>query len=147
MIDVSRITRALYDQLVNDAPLSTIAKKIERAGYVNKAHDAMPWVGIYRGNVSLSPAALGRHSQSWGAQVSLIVILQVYNFSDAGQSEAQLDALIQAVQDAVWSDPTIGNTVDMVAGFEIEYSYKETDSKTVHEQWASMTIKADARTG
>jgi len=148
MINVSDITKALKTQLENDSNLvSNSIKNIKRSEYVNYDPDLCPWVGIYKDSSDTEPASLGKNSTSWKSKINFSVLVQSSDLGSGEDCEDKLDKYIKLVKDAIWSDATIGGTVDMITGFTVEYSYELTDESTMHFQWATIKVIVEARTG
>lgn len=150
MLNAGTITASLENTFKNDAPLLALDFKestIQRGDYANMDPDNTPWLGIYRTKVDYNPRSLGRHSTSWEGEITLKLLVQATHMQSGSACEDRLESYIVAVLDAVWKDSTWNNTVDMVTGLTVEYSYKEDDESSIYFQWAMITIVAEASTG
>jgi hypothetical protein len=145
MINVADITESLKTVL-SEAPTLSDVKAVERGEYVNKDAARTPWVGVYRTNAEYEPRALGNHSKSWGAKITIKLVLQVYN-ANGEKAEDELEDLLHRVMAVVFGDLTIRQNVSMLNSVKIQYSYDETDSDTMDYQWAFITLIYEARTG
>lgn len=148
MIDQSKITAALQGMLNDSRDVSAfLSQPVDRNEYINQDPNRCPWIGVYRGHVSYTPRTLGRHSATWKATISPVIVMQHVNWESPETCESEMEGYIEKVMSAVWADPTLGNTVDMLTGFEIAYDYQETDKTTMYYQQAVITLNAEARTG
>ena len=121
-------------------------KGIERGEYVNKDAARTPWCGVYRTQVDYAPKVLGHHSRSWQALLTVKLVVQAHDATGA-KAEDACEAAVQQVMAAVLSDLTVYTKVDMLKSINIEYSYDETESKTLDFQWAFITLIYETRSG
>jgi len=121
-------------------------KDVERGEYVNRDPARTPWVGVYRTDVDYEPWALGHHANSWKAKITVKLVVQAHG-ANGPQAEDALEEAVNHVMTAVLSDLTIKNKVGMLNTAHIEYSYDETESKTMDFQWAFITLIYETRTG
>jgi len=147
MINYATISSALQAQLLADATVAGLLKvaRIERGGFMNVDADNTPWVGVYRGGISYAPRTLGS-DQNWEATPNIRVIAQTSDLKSGERCEDSLEALVKAINDAILTDTTIGGTVDIVTGFDVEYSYREDERTSVHFQQAIITIGMEVAT-
>lgn len=147
MINIHTITKALYDQIRKNDEVVAQGYKVEHGEYINNDSDRAPWVGIYKGPISYGPGSLGRHSQSWDAAITLIVVVQASHGGSGQKCSERLGEYEAAVLDAIWADSSLGGLIDMITDFDIEYSYNNQASETLHYQQSIITITARATTG
>jgi|GEM_PF-1728375 len=147
MIDIYSITKALYDQIRTHDEVVQDSFNVTHSEYVNMDPDLTPWVGIYKGPVSYDPGSLGRHSQSWDATITLQVVVQASHGDNSLKCSERLSDYEKIVLDAIWSDPTIGNNVDMIEALNLEYAYNNEASESMYHQQAIITITARTSTG
>lgn len=151
MINAATITGSLQSTLKNDSALANLgfsSRNILRGDVVNKNPNETPWLGIFRTRVAYAPRALGQSNpDAWQGTITIRLLVQASHIRSGADCEDRLESYIKAALDAVWSDPTWINVVDMVTGLEVEYSYKEDDESTIYFQWALVTITAEASTG
>lgn len=151
MINAAMITSSLQTTLRADATiagLGFVPGHILRGDVVNVNPNETPWLGIFRTKVAYKPGSLGRGNPSaWDATITIRLLIQASHTLSGADCEDRLESYIKAALDAVWTDPTWSNVVDMVTGLDVEYSYKEDDTSTIYFQWALVTITAEASTG
>ena len=147
MLNIYTITKALYDQIRKDDTVVSNGYKVSHSEFINMDPDRTPWIGVYKGPIDYNPKTLGRHSQSWDAAISLVVIVQASHGDDSVECSRLLGEYEATVLDAIWSDATLDNNIDMITGFNIEYSYNNTKSESLYHQQSIITITAEASTG
>lgn len=143
----SDITKAVVAQLESDAALLSINPTIKRGEYINELPRLCPWIGVYKGSVSMKPGALGRSASTFDSTIPAKIVVQASHGNSGAECEERLDEYVKLVLDALWSDPTIGGTVGLIRGFDIEYTYRETESETLYFQWAIINVECHVRTG
>ena len=146
MLDMSKITAALVDQLKNDSELTQLGASISRNRYLNENPENTPWIGVYKNNVPYDTRTLGRHNTSWKASPDLRIVVQQGGLDEI-VVEDKLENLIKRVLDAVWTDSTFDSEVDMVTGLDVQYSFQETNSEDQYFQWAIISVKLEVSTG
>lgn len=143
---MSKITAALVKQLKDDPELIELQAEISRNRYINMNPENTPWIGIYKNSVPYDPRSLGRHSTSFKASPDLRIIAQMGGLDEI-KVEDRLEELVQRILDAVWSDSTFDGQVDMVTGFDVQYSFEESKSVDQYFQWAIISVKLEVSTG
>lgn len=144
MFNMSTVTKATTT-LLKDA----LAKKytIARGEYMNDDPSITPWVGIYRAKLALEPLTLGRTSNRFLTDVSLLIIVQASSGKDGAQAEERLEEYQSAVISALDADPTLGGTVQTITGYSVEYTYKENERESLYFQEALITVSARTKSG
>lgn len=145
MINVSDITKAVK-KMLEQAPSLNDIKSVERGEYVNMDPSRTPWVGVFRTQIDYSPKALGMHARSWKANIIIKLVVQASEGTGEA-TEDSLEDLVQRIMSVILTDLTLRDYVEMLNSLKIEYSYDETDSKTMDYQWAFVTLNYEARTG
>lgn len=140
-MNLSTITTALYNQLNSDAGVLSLQATIINGGYANMDPNQTPWIGVYRGRTVYSPRTLG--IDNFEAQPSLKVMVQASSLLSGDDCSTKLDEYVNKVMSAIRGDTTIGGTVDMVNGFEVEYMFNETDKVSLHFQAAIINIELE----
>lgn len=146
MLDMSKITAAIVKQLKADPELIKLNANISRNRYINMNPDNTPWIGVYKNNVKYDPRSLGRHSTSFKAAPDLRIVAQMGGLDEVAV-EDNLELLVQRTLNALWADPTFYNQVDMITGFDIQYSFEESNSEAQYFQWAVISVKLEVSTG
>lgn len=149
MLDTSDVTTELVSQLLNNSVIAQMGfngNNITRSNYLNTDPDLAPWIGIYKNGIAYDPATLGKHGTSFKASLDLRIVVQVSG-AVPETVEDELEDLTMKVMDAIWADPTIGGKVLMVKGFDIQYSFRDTETVDQYFQWAIVSLKLEVRTG
>jgi len=147
MMDYGDISKAIQDQLVGNSTFKAILRNqsVSRGEFLNSESRFTPWAGVYRGKIKFEPMTLGS-VQNWEFKGEVRVLLQVSNKESGEKCEDTLEDFVKAAHDAILSDTTIGGTVDIVTGFEVEYSYKEDERSGLHFQLATITYRFEGDT-
>ena len=147
MIDLSIITKALQDQLNSNIGVIEFLRNstVIRGEFINDDPNQTPWAGIYRGKVTYEPRTLGSMN-NWEAKPTVRIIIQASDLRSAEDCETALEGYVKTVMDAIIEDTTIGGTVDIITGFDVEVGYIETDRSNMHFQGASITLHLEVAT-
>lgn len=145
MIDLSKITKALHSQLSNNIAVRNIFSGIVLGEVINSDPSRTPWIGIYRGKTTYEPRTLGSMN-NWEAFPTAIIIMQATDLRSAEKCEEVLEGYVKIVMDAVIEDTTIGGTVDIITGFEIEPGYIETERSMMHFQATNIILNLEVAT-
>ena len=144
MINAAVITEAVRALLEVELPSEY---RIERGEYVNTDYDRVPWVGVYRGPLKYDTATLGRGAKNWKAEFTVRIIVQAAtNKGNANDAEDDLEEYLKAVLDAIMTDTTLSETVAMITGVNVTYTYNESDSESVYFQNAEIELLTEVRT-
>lgn len=141
MINMATILKAVVNQLKSHA--DTNGYTIERSAEVN-GDPGVDWVGVYKGNVSYGPGALGRGARNWIAVPTVRVVAQAFT-DDAEDTDDLLEAKLNNIFNALESDRTFGGAVGQVVGYSVEYSYTGTDFADIPFQTGIIIITIDKR--
>lgn len=144
-MDVSSITRGIESDMNGTASLADVT--IERGEFLNSNPDAVPWVGIYRREISYDPRTLGNHSRSWQGNLKLTFVCQEASIESGAECEDRLEQLVDKVAQTVFDSPTFKGKVDIVHKMRVEYSYREGDEESLYFQMAMIHIDAEVSTG
>lgn len=157
MLNFAEVNEKVVELLRLDSELLADGVKVIRGEYINNLPERCPWIGVYRTDATYTPRSMGRHDGSWEVDLVMRLVLQASSLKSGGQAEDRLEDLIQKTVSALWASPTLKGAaqtggrskykVEHIVGFKVEYSYKETDSKTLYFQEAMLTINAKARAG
>jgi hypothetical protein len=147
MINVSDITKEIEDLLKTNPDILQNQITVQRSEFANLDPNNTPWLGIYRAKIEYDPNSLGRHSTRWRGVLTVRFIVQAANDLSGATCEEDLESYIEVLFDALWSDPSLNNTVLMMTALNVEYSYKEMESETMHFQWAVVTAVWEVDTG
>lgn len=141
-MNYSDITKAIQALLESDPGVQGFLNRpIERESVVNFDPNQTPWIGVYKGAVNYSPRTIGYNS--FEAEVLPRIIVQAASLRDGDDCSTRLDEYVQLVLDAIRADRTLGGTVDMITGYNVEYGYTETERTSVAFQSAIITITAE----
>ncbi|MFA6213545.1 MAG: hypothetical protein WC714_29175 [Candidatus Obscuribacterales bacterium] len=123
MIDVSTLTTALYDKLVDSTALDNLNCARERSTRINFDPARCPWIGVYPGAVSTTPRNVS--IRQWDDDVELMVVAQTASFDTEGTAASDLlEELIAVVLAVVTTDNlTLGITGVRLLSMSREYRY------------------------
>ena len=110
--DVSSITKALEELLVNDQDLEHVT--VCRAEPMNEDPSNCPWVGIYRRDIEFNPRTLGMGSGHRDYRGNIVLIVQTSSLSSGASCEDELDSLVEDIVDSILTDPTIRSSIEML---------------------------------
>ena len=86
---------------------------------------------------------MGAGARNWGNEIKLDVVVQASSQVDT--AEELLEQQIKDVLDVLEGDRTLGGTVSMVLGYEVEYFIRQDATEDVFYQRAVITVTAEAR--
>ena len=143
MINVSTIMEQVKDWLVDDNNLPNLT--VVRGEFVNEdpGKAATGWIGIYRRSVDYDPRNLGRPPNNYDAELVFDLVVQRTSMSSGAESEDLLEESVKAVLDRVVQIP---EPIKHFSNITVEYTYLETDRKTMYFQGALITFTADVTT-
>lgn len=145
-INLKTIVAATQAQLQADATIAGwLATNVERGTVVNEDPNRTPWVGVYRGGQDYSPRTLGSVN-NWEVSPSVKIVLQTTSLSDDFEVSDNMEQYVQDIIDAIMTDYTIGGTVDMINGFNVEYGYVNDDRTKMFFQNAIITVNMEVAT-
>lgn len=143
MINFKDITSALETQLkaYTGASSYNITRNKRQNDDDNEAVEG--WVGIYRDGVDYSPNSSG--PTPWLAEVKIRVEIQSASYESEADCEEKLETLVGFVMNAIDSDRTIGKTVLMVTGLDIDYDDNYAEQMQTAYQFATLIITAEVK--
>lgn len=141
MIDFSIITKSV-EQMLTTAP-ALQGYIVERSVLENNDPGRCPWVGVYRKHIGYTPRRMGPGARNWANEIKLDVVVQASSQVDT--AEETLEQQIKEVLTVLETDRTLGTTVDMVLGYDVEYFMREDATEDVFFQRAVITLTAEAR--
>jgi hypothetical protein len=141
MINFSTITKQIQDWLISDENLDGFT--VERSEIVNEdANRAVNgWIGIYRRRASYDPRNLGTAPNNYESDIEFIVIVQGTSMKSGADAEDCLEKAVKNVLDRVVQLPK--THIDHFSDIEVEYTYIDTDRKSMHFQGALITFTAE----
>lgn len=142
MINLKTVTTAVETLLKAGLSGYQIERNPQRPQDPWMASAKTAWVGIYRGKVDYEGHAIG--SNPWLARVEIVIEVQVASALSEEDCEDKLTTAEKAVLDVVNANRTLSGTVDMVAGYSVDYEINQ-DYQTYY-QAAIITLRAQART-
>jgi len=140
MINVATIMTQVKDWLESSPDLKSVV--IEKSEFVNEdaGRAVNGWIGIYRKGVAYDPRNLGVAPNNYEAALDFIVIVQRSSIKSGADAENSLEKTIKAVLDRVVQIPR--SHIDHFSNLVIDYTYLETDRKTMYFQGALITFTA-----
>jgi hypothetical protein len=144
MINVSTVMKQVQDWLADGAGFDEF--KITRSEYVNEDPGiAMNgWIGIYRRTVDYEPRNLGKPTGNYEASVGFVVMVQRASLKDGESCEDALEESVKAVLDRMIQIPK--TYIDHFSDITIDYTYLESERKTMYFQGALITFTAEIST-
>lgn len=118
MIHVNSVTAALFNQLSSDPVLTSSGFVIQEGEAFNTDIGHTPWVGLYYGNLSITPQTLGG-THPWLGELDLFIYVQEGSHRSGQEATRLLSQAQNAVLDAMIADRSLGGTVLMLTGMEI----------------------------
>ncbi len=142
MINVATIMEQVKDWLVDDInlPNFTVVRSEEINEDAGKA--ATGWIGVYRRSVDYDPR-VGRPPNNYDAELIFDLVVQRTAMSSGSDAEDLLEESVKAVLDRVVQIP---EPIKHFSNITVEYTYLETDRKTLYFQGALITFTAEVTT-
>ena len=141
MINVATIMKQVQDWLYDGEDFQQF--KITRSEFVNEDSGlAMNgWIGIYRRSVDYEPRNLGVATGNFEGDVTFTIIVQRSSLESGEACEDSLEDSVKKVLDRINLMPKtyIYHFSDIV----IDYTYLESDRKTMYFQGALITFTAE----
>lgn len=147
MIDMGAVTRAAHGVLKARQDFADWVVEHEEPDNEDTAR--LPWMGVYRGVLRLTPRSVGYHARSWRAELDVRVRVQVME-DVAGDSSDALDKAVRQVMEAFTADSgnrTLGGVVGMLNGFSVEYFSEVGNEASLTWRMAEVAVTFEARTG
>jgi hypothetical protein len=141
MINVATIMAQLQEWLDDDPALDGFT--VERSEFVNEdgGRAVNGWIGLYRRAIDYDPRNLGVPPNNYEAQLEFMVIVQRTSLKSGEDCENVLEDSVKKVLDRVVQLPR--TYVDHFADISIDYTYEETDRKSMYFQGALITFTAE----
>lgn len=128
-VNVSEITRSVYEILRDDPTIGGAGVLIERSGEIQKVPTVSGWVGIYRDSVSYPPRTLGLGTGYRNQLIRLFLLLHESDPTSGEECEDRLESLLQRVVSALLSNESLKGTVDTLDEFSVvQQSYDKQDN-------------------
>lgn len=141
---VSDMTKAIETAFRTDPTFN--AWVIERSEYVNENPSLCPWLGIYRAGIDYSPETLGNGPDYWTGEATIRLVVQASDYENGAAAEDALEAQVSDVVNKMFSDTTIRETVDMITGVNVTYSYRSEEETTMFFQAAIIELTMEVST-
>lgn len=140
MINVSTIMQQIVEWFENDINLDGVY--VERGEFVNEdpGRATNGWIGIYRISVDYDPRNLGVPPNNYEADLRFMVIVQRAMLSCGADAEDALEKNVKDVLDRLVQIPR--TYIDHFSDISIDYTYENTDRKTMYFQGALITVTA-----
>jgi hypothetical protein len=141
MINVATIMAQLQEWLEDDINLDGYI--VERSEFVNEdpGRAANGWIGLYRRSVDYDPRNLGVPPNNYQGTLDFMVIVQRTSMKSGAATEDILEESVKNVLDRVVQVPR--DHIDHFSDISIDYTYLETDRKTMYFQGALITFTAE----
>lgn len=141
MINVSTITIQIQKWLESDAQLSGFI--VERSEFLNEdpGRAVNGWIGIYRRAVEYDPRNLGIPPNNYEGTLDFMVIVQRTSMKSGADCEDVLEDSVKKVLERIVQISRIH--IEHFSDISIDYTYLETDRKTMFFQGALITFTAE----
>ena len=141
MINVATIMIQLQQWLEDDPAFHNFA--IKRSELVNEDPGLATngWLGIYRRSVDYDPRNLGIAPNNYEGTLEFVIIVQRTSLDSGANAEDILEESVKAVLDRVVQLPK--TYIEHFSNIIVEYTYVETDRKTMYFQGALITFTAE----
>ena len=118
MIHVDSVTAAVTTLLSADPVLVSSGFCVQEGESLNKSLHLTPWVGVYHGNLSVSPHTLGG-DEPWQGDLELLVYVQDGSHRSGQDATQRLNRAQAAVLEALRGNPSLGGSVMMWKALDI----------------------------
>ena len=141
MINAATIMIQIQEWLKADPDLQGFI--VERSEPVNEdpGRAVNGWIGLYRKTLDYDPRNLGVAPNNYEADFEFLVFVQRTSLESGASAEDILEATIKTVLDKMVQLPK--THIDHFAEILIDYTYLETDRKTMYFQGALITFTAE----
>ena len=141
MINASTITKQLVEWFESDVNLANFI--ITRSEFVNENPSvaATGWMGIYRRSIEYEPRNLGTAPNNYEADFIFDIVVQKTSMKSGADAE---DSLEEATKNVIERVLLMERThIQHFSEIFVEYTYIETDRKTMYFQGALITFTAE----
>jgi len=140
MINLATVMKQVQEWLQDDPNLNGFT--VERSEFLNEdpGRAVNGWIGIYRRAADYDPRNLGTTPNNYEAEIDYMVIVQRTSMKSGQDCEDILEESVKNVLDRVVQIPK--DHIDHHADIQIDYTYLETDRKTMYFQGALITFTA-----
>lgn len=126
--DVSTITRAVHQMLLDDPAIGIAGVQVERSAEPNATPTEHGWLGVYRERIDYPPRTLGMGSGYRNQRIRLFILAQESDPSSGDECEDRLEKLLQNTIGVLLSDPSLKGTVQTLDEFSVLHEdYSKTD--------------------
>ncbi len=141
MINVSTIMKQVQEWLQDDINLDGFV--VERSEFVNEdpGRAVNGWIGVYRRSVDYDPRNLGIPPNNYHGTLDFMIVVQKTSMKSGADAEDELEGSVKNVLDRVVQIPR--DHIDHFSDITIDYTYLETDRKTMYHQGALITFTAE----
>jgi hypothetical protein len=96
---------------------------VQRSEPPNETADRTPWIGIYKASESYEPHTIAAGQMPWKVMPGLILVLQCASLKSGSDADERLENAKRLLFEVLEDNLTIGGTVHMVNGWDVEYEY------------------------
>lgn len=142
MINVATIMKQVQNWIQTSQDFQNWS--VERSEFVNEdpGRAMNPgWMCVYRRNVDYDPQNLGKATGNYEATVDFTIVIQQANMTSGEKCEDNLESAVKKLLDRVTQIPK--TYIDHFSDIVIDYTYLETDRKTMYFQGALITFTAE----
>ena len=139
--DLSLITSIISDRL--KAHANTKGFTIRAEEEVSMDTNNYPWLGIYKGSLSIDPRSIGKGSRNKRLTGVIRLFLKVAS-SDTKTASNKMDENLSYLLDALddeYERDKFNSKVSNWNGYDVDYDYDVDDESTMYIQTASITLR------
>lgn len=140
MLNMSQITAAVAN-ILQPLPNYIIERNPLAPPESGKAAKARAWVGVYRGQVTYTPARIGGASKD--ADLEIILELQAVSLKSPAEAEDKLSLAEKEILETLSASRNLNNTVSFIKSYNVEYGLSKNGG--AYFQTAVITLAAAAQ--
>lgn len=141
MLDMSQITAATAQLLQTRLPDYIIERNPLAPPESGKAAKARAWVGVYRGQVTYTPARVGGAAKD--CDLEIILEIQAVSLKSPAEAESKLSLAEKEILETVGASRNLGDTVSFIKSYNVEYGLSK--SGGTYFQTAVITLTCAAQ--
>lgn len=143
MADMYTVAIGLKDLLNSNIDVYNVCP-VTAFEYVNNDFNRAPWAGLYKPKIKFVSRTLG--TNNWEQIFTIKIIIQAKSMNSGDECTQRLDDHLAKIINAVNTDKTINNNVEMLNSIDVEYGYIETERTSLFFQSAIITLEYEVAT-
>ena len=145
MINIATVMKQVQDWI--KASQDFQGWTVERSEFINEDPGRAAksgWIGIYRRSVDYDPANLAKNTSNYDGTMDFTVVVQKSNAYSGEKCEDELEDAVNKLLDRMIQIPK--TYIYHFSGVSVDYTYLETERKTMYFQGALITFTAEVST-